>query len=678
MLNFTEKIEPQKILQLLSRAVPYYIKSWCDIDDQRGLFGSLDPRSYNMRSVGSSSPVIEYVLRPHINILCLLSSYIYLNQTDLLKTIISKDKLASHLKKGVTWVCDTHITGALDVDAFLERRRWGENWRSSVWASLLGVTAVLGESVFDKNTHKRIREIIAHEADRFTGVLPPSGCYVDTKLEENAQDAMVMAWAINMNPHHPNLKNWEESLKIWAPNIASSAHDSADHSEYFGSSVSRTVSTNNLFYDFTAENHGFFHPEILSYGMWIVLATAAYAFHKHERPSYLDRKNHQRTYDILMRFTLPNGMIFAPGGHDIPLFTPHPFALAWGLWHSDPKAMHMTGKLLSWIDTTLISDKKNEGPWVFGFEQTLEGWELFFQSQVGIELALLASLPFPKEERFFSAGQMENAIDTRHIYPYIEVCYRRNVRSTRSMAWKAIGSHPMIGLNIHSRPEMLAPFKAAMFGIPSVNDAVKSWEVVFHHDNYQKNGFDTSGRIAYYGASGRQVLTRDTRILTWGEDGLLVLDQIKANADLDILDQYLSPVYLVNDHWTSDKLEFSSGSLRETFLFEQRKYREVSCPAPWASIENELLFQFVWGKNNTLYYLPGADRNAPPYWKNCRLDMLAVHVEPSKAPVGNVVYSVGFYIGGGKGPRQFKTTGMTGEFFKGLVIMDGKITIGLD
>ena len=57
--------------------------------------------------------------------------------------------------------------------------------------------------------------------------------------------------------------------------------------------------------------------------------------------------------------------------------------------------------------------------------------------------------------------------------------------------------------------------------------------------------------------------------------------------------------------------------------------------------------------------------------------MLAVHVDSREARAGDVVYQVGFYIGDGKGPRPFKCTGNKGDFFRGLVIMDGKNTIGL-
>jgi hypothetical protein len=79
-----------------------------------------------------------------------------------------------------------------------------------------------------------------------------------------------------------------------------------------------------------------------------------------------------------------------------------------------------------------------------------------------------------------------------------------------------------------------------------------------------------------------------------------------------------------------------------------------------------------------MFFVPGNERNAPRYWKNCRLDMLAVHVEQTGCAPGDTVYEVGFYVGTGKGPKPFKCAGTSGEFFKGLVIMDGKNTVGLN
>ncbi|MGA3051224.1 MAG: hypothetical protein ABSE00_04810 [Chitinispirillaceae bacterium] len=76
--------------------------------------------------------------------------------------------------------------------------------------------------------------------------------------------------------------------------------------------------------------------------------------------------------------------------------------------------------------------------------------------------------------------------------------------------------------------------------------------------------------------------------------------------------------------------------------------------------------------------LPGGERNAPPLWKKCRLDMLGVPVESREVIAGDSIYRIGFFIGTGKGPRSFKAASTAGEFFKGLIIMDGKFTAGLD
>jgi hypothetical protein len=427
----------------------------------------------------------------------------------------------------------------------------------------------------------------------------------------------------------------------------------------------------------TAENHGFFDPEILSYSTWVVLAMAAYVLNGKEPPFYLRRKDHQKAFDLLLRFYLPNGMIFSPCGHDLPYFIPRPFALAWGLWNNDPRAMSITVKLLSWIDSKLVAGNSNNVPWIFGFEPTYDGWELLFQSQVGMELAMLAILPFPKELRFYSSGQIENAVDTSQIYPFVEVCYRRNTKTSRSVAWRAFGSHPLVGIAVHTYPELIAPHKANLLGVPSVGGQIKSSVVAYHHDYRIKDGFDTYGRIFYHDSSGNVLLRRDTRILTWGDEGLVVFDEIRAEQDVSFDEQYLSPVYFVNDTWTNNRICFSSGSLSETFDNHQTKFREVSCPSFWASIERHFLFQFIWERTKGLVYIPSENRNSPPFWKNCKLDMLAVHVDGQRAMQGDILYKVGFYVGDGKGPRPFKCTGTAGEFFKGLVVMDGKNTIGL-
>ena len=147
---------------------------------------------------------------------------------------------------------------------------------------------------------------------------------------------------------------------------------------------------------------------------------------------------------------------------------------------------------------------------------------------------------------------------------------------------------------------------------------------------------------------------------------MIVFDEITADVRCAVLEQYLSPLSIVNDHWTGDEVEFYSGSLRETFSASERQFREIQCPSFWASIGTHLLVQLIWGRSKGLYYLPGGERNAPALWKNCRLDTLAVHVEPREAEAGDTVYRSGFISAPAKVRVRLKRPGARGSFSRDL------------
>lgn len=666
---FNELFESEQVLDLLSKSLNDLLQS----NSEDGLFGSVSPNLFNMENLQTSSPVIEYVIRPHVNILTVLSAYIYHDYfPEKISGIITKEQALKLVTKGLEWLCNSHINGHRDIEQFLNRKRWGENWRSSLWAALAGLCAHLTKEYIPEELKQQVDQIVAFEADRFIDVFPPDGCEYYSRAEENAQDTLILAWAINSLPNHDNLPKWEKALNIWALNIATNISDHTDHRKFMDRSISHWINTTTLFPDMTAETHGFFSLETLSYTLWVVFAMAAYKMHNNTIPEVLYRKNHQISFDILLRFCLPNGMLYSPGGTDLPLFIPHPLLLAWGLWNNDPRALKITSTTLNWMQ-----DKLHE-KWVEGFPKSNEGWSLLFKSQPALELALLSILPFPKEQKFYTMGQIENAVDTRQIYPYVEVAYRRNVRTTRSIAWKALGNHPLISLNIHSYPELLVPLTANMLGIPRSKPSIKYWETAHHEDNLKKHGFDSFGRINYYGEFNQLIMHREIRALAWGDDGLIVFDRITADSELSIPDQYLSPVYLTNDIWTNNTLKIMSGSLKETIYSVDNSKRPINCPAFWLSVEDRLLFQFIWNRTKGLTFIPGYEKNAPAFWKNGTLDTLGTHVEESSFNKNEVIYENGFFIGSGKSPRPFKSHGIGKEFFKGIVIMDGKETVGLD
>lgn len=679
MAAFSEHLSHARVLTLLSRAVPYYLDCWQEVDRATGLFGSTDPQVYNMRSMATSSPVIEYVIRPHLQVLCILAAFVHDREgRELLAPHGGTGETLEKITRGLRWACETHLTGSRDVDAFLGRRRWGENWRSSLWATQLALCTTLVRSRLPGEVVEDVRRVVAFEADRFIDVVPPSGCEVDTKLEENAQDAMVLAWAVNLCHGHEHVAQWQHALRMWAVNIAATVEDRGDHSQYCGQSVAYWLTANTLYTDMTAENHGFFHPEVLMYSQWVVLGMMAYALADRPVPECLHRPHHQETFDVLLRFLLPNGMPCSPGGTDLPQFLPRPFGLAWGLWHDDPGAVRLTERLVAWLEAAAERSTEAGTPWVFGLQPGRDGWNLLFQSQVGLELALLAVTPAKQDGEWFSlAAVRTTAGDTARIYPFIEVCSALNSRATRCVAWKALGSHPSVTVWPHDAPDLVAPGRGSLLGIPETSPPVKRWSVRFHNDRPHRDGFDSSGRISYCGADGQELLMRDVRVVTWGDDGILVMDQITTTQPLELSEQYLSPLYLVNDIWTRNRLQLTSGSLEETLEGGTGLGRPISCPSFWASIDQQLLVQLLWGRTKGLTFIPETERCAPPYWKNCRQNRLALHLDSTPAEAGEKVYQVCFLVGSGKGPRGIKCSGSPGEFFRGLVIMDGKHTLGL-
>jgi hypothetical protein len=210
---------------------------------------------------------------------------------------------------------------------------------------------------------------------------------------------MALAWAVNLCPGHPHAAEWEQALQIWSVNVASSMLDKADHGAFLGSSWRVRGHHPEPVPRHDRGKPRFFHPEALAYSAWTVLAMAAFTLHGRVPPEVMLRKNHQRTFELLLRFGLPSGMVYAPGKPGLPLFTPRPLAFAWGLWNNSPRAQTLTNRLLSWMDTCLLATQENQGPWVFGLGQDHDGWELLFQSNVGFELAMLSCLPFSGDHK---------------------------------------------------------------------------------------------------------------------------------------------------------------------------------------------------------------------------------------------------------------------------------------
>lgn len=225
------------------RAFPRYLdNAWHELGDGRGFFGDSSNGEAGMRSMGN----VVYAA-------ALLAT------TDSIASGSGRrdsDQLFARARAGLAYMTAGHVTG---LKQCANGRRWGGVWQSSWWTTRMALGA---RHVWADLTHEErgaVERVVTHEADLHLGRIVPSGLATDTKAEENAWDAEILATASALFPSHPHRALWWEKLCEYAYNTFSVASDRASTAISDGKPIRDWVYTNNLHTDFTLENHGAYH-----------------------------------------------------------------------------------------------------------------------------------------------------------------------------------------------------------------------------------------------------------------------------------------------------------------------------------------------------------------------------------------------------------------------------------
>jgi hypothetical protein len=183
--------------------------------------------------------------------------------------------------------------------------------------------------------------------------------------------------------------------------------------------------------------------------------------------------------------------------------------------------------------------------------------------------------------------------------------------------------------------------------------------------------------MIYQSPGGMQYLSREIRAFTWEDEGLLIFDRLVALCDLEIEMEEACPLYLVNDDITGNRINIISGSLEESLKGPGEFPEDHVMPNSWVIIEDSMLYQLFWGVEKGIIYRDETEKREPAFWKNVRMDKVFVKTRPAKFKASQTVRQFGLYVGLGKIPRRFIVNGTAGEFFKGLILMEGKNTMAL-
>lgn len=508
--------QPEHVLTLIAYQVPFILEQITEFDSQRLWIGPVPEVAH------------DHHIRAHLEAVEMLSVIAARETSDFELCGVSQEVLQAIVRRAIDTVCAYHRTdGSWHLP--LMPRPWGDAWQSAFWTFRLARSVWELSRTLPASTLAAARRVVAYEADRFLGVEPPSGCLGDTKMEENAWDATLLAWAPLACPGHPHSKDWEEAAKTWAANALVRSVDHFDRSWLDGRPASDWVSSTTLFPDFTCENHGTFHVNYQACLVENAWAALAYVVSGREAPPQFVR-NLREAEEVLLWLNYNDSaqmMVTGndwPNGHGVHQSTP-----VSAYFTRTARALRMARANLQRCRDLLLSSDDGH---LFGstLAQNVGDQRWFFHTcNVSWLCEALYVLPLPEPEHEGSFGE-----GIRH-FPYVEVITHRNTERLASAAWRSQYGHPVFTVLPCDRSDWQSWAPHTGIGLLRCEGVSKpSIRVISHEERETTLGFVTSGCLDHFGDDGIWA----KQCLSWSvvdaQGTLLLVDCIRATRDTRI------------------------------------------------------------------------------------------------------------------------------------------------
>jgi hypothetical protein len=134
---------------------------------------------------------------------------------------------------------------------------WGGQWQSALWVADMGIAAMLLRDRLARPVRAAVSRIVAGEANRFIGYEVPyyrrNGVVLtpgDTKAEENAWNAKLLAVAVALMPRHRNQRAWARTNRELLVSALARPQDARGRYRWL------LAGGSNINADYTVTNHG--------------------------------------------------------------------------------------------------------------------------------------------------------------------------------------------------------------------------------------------------------------------------------------------------------------------------------------------------------------------------------------------------------------------------------------
>ncbi len=247
---------------------------------------------------------------------------------------VSWDRIAEIARKSLVFAYSTHKANKLKVCAG-STSYWGSTstsdyvWESSLWALSVAYSAYFQWESLSEAQRTYVYNMLKAECNYELARSIPTGYSGDTKAEENGWEADILAATLGLFPDDELAENWFSRLREFAINSYSHYRDAADSSVidplYNNVSVSDLYLGNNLYGDYTLQNHNLFHTSYQNVVMQ-ELGEAALALLMFQgdnarwQTASLMHNNQEVMDSVLNWLALTDGELAMPNGNDWSLF----------------------------------------------------------------------------------------------------------------------------------------------------------------------------------------------------------------------------------------------------------------------------------------------------------------------------------------------------------------------
>ncbi len=279
---------------------------------------------------------------------------------------VKSPELNNMARRSLNYALSTHKAVRLKVCR--DGKYWGSvskndyQWESSLWAMSVAYSAFFQWDDLSKSERDNVYNLLKAECNYELERNIPTGYIGDTKAEENGWEVDVLAATLGLFPNDALASKWFERMREFAINSYSHSSDSLDNTvidpNYNQTRVKDLYRGQNLYNDYTLQNHGFFHT---SYQNVVIqeLGEAALAlrlFQGKEQKWHSNALLHncQKVNDeVLNWFSLRDGEQAMPNGNDWSMFLYDQITsystLACMLPHNNTNALALETKALNQI-----------------------------------------------------------------------------------------------------------------------------------------------------------------------------------------------------------------------------------------------------------------------------------------------------------------------------------------